>query len=70
MPGHTTDDTQERAPNAADAPERPYLMAEVVLSRNRPTECTISPVDADDFERMTTWITAEEGSFVSVEEMG
>jgi hypothetical protein len=68
MAEHTTDEGQERAPNAAAA-DGPYLVAELVLSRDRPAECTLYPLAADDFERMTVWMSAEEGSFVSLEEM-
>lgn len=34
----------------------------------RPTECTIFPRDCDEDEILTHWITATEGSFVSLEE--
>jgi hypothetical protein len=69
MSEHTTDGEEDCAANAADAADRPLLVAELVLSRRQPTECTIYPFAADDFERTTAWITAEEGSFVSVGEM-
>jgi hypothetical protein len=69
MSEHTTDGEGDRTANAADATDRPLLVAELVLSRHRPTECTIYPFAADDLERTTAWIAAEEGSFVSVEEM-
>lgn len=47
----------------------PMLAAEIVVSQNRPAECTIFPPDATDFDRLTTWITAKEGSFISLEDM-
>ena len=34
-----------------------------------PDECTIYPIDVPEEKLMTTWITAEEGSFVSLDEM-
>ncbi|MFB6120507.1 MAG: hypothetical protein ABEJ68_05255 [Halobacteriaceae archaeon] len=34
-----------------------------------PDECTIYPADATDEALMTTWISAEEGSFVDLDEM-
>jgi len=43
--------------------------AEIIVSQNRPAECTVFPPDATDFERLTTWITAKEGSFISLEDM-
>jgi hypothetical protein len=43
--------------------------AEIIVSQNRSAECTVFPPDATDFERLTTWITAKEGSFTSLEDM-
>lgn len=34
-----------------------------------PDECTIFPADAGEMERMSTWITAREPSFVSLEDL-
>jgi hypothetical protein len=62
-----TDDEAERLPTPDDS--TPALAAEVVVSQDRPAECTLFPPEADDFERMTTWITAREGSFVSLDDV-
>ena len=40
--------------------------AEIVVSQNAPAECTIYPTDIPTEERITTWISAAEGSFVSL----
>ncbi|MFW5959401.1 MAG: DUF7511 domain-containing protein [Natronomonas sp.] len=42
------------------------VAAEIIVSQNCPAECAVSPLDTTDFERLTTWITAKEGSFVSL----
>ncbi|MFC6987754.1 transcriptional regulator [Haloplanus sp. GCM10025708] len=47
----------------------PMLAAEIIVSQNSPAQCTIFPPDATCFERLTTWITAKEGSFISLEDM-
>lgn len=41
----------------------------VVPADDAPAECTIFPVDAEDEELVTTWISAEDGSFVALEDM-
>lgn len=43
------------------------LRATVVEYQDDPDECTIYPQDVSHWDRMTTWITAEEGSFVKLE---
>jgi hypothetical protein len=35
----------------------------------RPDQCTIFPSQSDGVERMSTWITATEGSFVDLQTM-
>lgn len=70
MAEHLTDDPadQGRPPTVAD-PDRPDLEATVVHHDDGHAECTIYPVDADETELVTTWITADEGAFVSLEAM-
>lgn len=41
----------------------------VVPADGHPDECTIFPVDASEAELVTTWISAEAGSFVALAEM-
>ncbi|QIB76005.1 transcriptional regulator [Halogeometricum borinquense] len=53
--------------NAEDS--SPVLAAEIVESQDRPAECTIFPPNVSEFELLSTWITAKEGSFVSLRDM-
>jgi hypothetical protein len=41
----------------------------VVPADDSPPECTIFPLDATEDELLTTWVSAEEGSFVALDEM-
>lgn len=70
MNERATDNDDERLPNKVE-PENPtpMLAAEIIVSQDRPSECTIFPPDATEFERLTTWIRAKEGSFISLEDM-
>jgi hypothetical protein len=45
------------------------LRAEIVEYDDAPNECTIFPTDAQEWELMTRWITAAEGSYVDLEAM-
>ena len=56
-------------PALAAGDEPPILAAEVVVSRDRPAECTIYPFVAPDHRQVVRWITATEGSFVALDEM-
>ncbi|MFC6990152.1 hypothetical protein ACFQJD_18255 [Haloplanus sp. GCM10025708] len=38
----------------------------VEVEDDEPDRCTMYPADAADEDQMTTWITAEQGSYVSV----
>jgi hypothetical protein len=70
MNERATDDEDDQLPiKAAPEDPTPLLAAEVIVSQNSPAECTVFPPDATDRERMTTWITAKEGSFISPEDM-
>jgi hypothetical protein len=60
------------APRVGDAPtneREQVLLARVEEYDRDPDECTIYPANATATELPTTWITAEEGSFVSLDEM-
>lgn len=59
----TTDDTVRAAP--ADQPPI-ELLAAIVHPDDGPRECTIYPSDVSAEAITTTWLTAEEGSFVSL----
>lgn len=52
-----------------DVAPDPDVRAEVVERDDGLDELTVSPADAEGFDRMTTWITAREGSYVSLGEM-
>jgi hypothetical protein len=41
----------------------------VVPADDSPPECTIFPLDTSEDELLTTWVSAEGGSFVSLDEM-
>lgn len=64
----TRDDAGEEVP-VAGANERGgrTLIAKTVESGDGHTECTIYPVSVPQEERLTTWITAREGSFVDLD---
>jgi hypothetical protein len=74
--GDVTDATNDAAvPVPADgrfgprlAASTPRYDAAVVAYDDEPDECTIYPTDASDDELVTTWISAKEGSYVSLEE--
>ena len=69
MPRYSIDDGPQRVPDEQRVDDRQELAAEVVVDRDRPAECTLYPVAADDFELMTHWITARGDAFVSLEAM-
>ncbi|WP_435183186.1 DUF7511 domain-containing protein [Halobellus sp. EA9] len=49
-------------------PSRRYV-ARIETYEDAPDECTIFPQDADADELPTTWVSAEAGSYVSLEAM-
>jgi hypothetical protein len=60
--------------STTDAPRGPdedviELAAVLVPYEDDLDELTIFPIDAEDDDLLTTWISAYEGSFVSLEEM-
>lgn len=63
-----TDDEDERFPVTPE-PAAPPLAAKVVVSQDQQAECTIFPPGASGAERLTTWITATEDSFVRLDDM-
>jgi len=64
-------DSPAHEPDADD--DRPLssrrYVARVETYDDAPDECTIYPEDADADELPTTWVSAESGSYVSLEEM-
>lgn len=69
MPTYTQDEDERRLPVADEQGGAGPLAAEVVATDTEGFECTIYPVDAEGLDLMTRWITAEEGSFVNVEDV-
>lgn len=54
----------------ADTTPRSWTYRAVVEEYdNRSNQCTIYPRETAGVERMSTWITAREGSYVALEEM-
>ncbi|MCU4740660.1 hypothetical protein OB955_08070 [Halobacteria archaeon AArc-m2/3/4] len=52
-----------------DSPSRPPLEHVTVENDDAPDECALFPCEATESELHTTWITAQEGSFVDLESM-
>lgn len=61
----TRNDAGETVP--VTGPGERTLIARTVESSDGHTECTIYPDRIPREERLTTWITAREGSFVDLE---
>ena len=55
-------------PDSAE-PTRPTPAIEHITVENddEPNECALFPQDASENELLTTWITAQEGSYVDLE---
>ena len=49
--------------------EAPEWISVVESHDDAPDECTIYPLGCPDHELVTTWITAQEGSFVDVDDV-
>lgn len=52
-----------------DNPSPPLLEHVTVENDGAPDECALFPHEATESELHTTWITAQEGSFVDLESM-
>lgn len=68
MAESTRDDLGERLPVAKHYRGKQTLLAKTVESDKGETECTIYPAAVPPERRVTTWITASEGAFVSLED--
>ncbi|MFC7082220.1 DUF7511 domain-containing protein [Halorussus caseinilyticus] len=66
-PTNADDETPPTDDAPADGPDE--LTAVVVERDSESDQCTLYPTGASDEALVTEWITAEEGSFVSLEEM-
>ncbi|MFB6252399.1 MAG: hypothetical protein ABEI27_12080 [Halobellus sp.] len=53
----------------ADTPTARRCVARIEEYDDAPDVCTLYPADATPLELPTTWISAKEGSYVSLEEM-
>ncbi len=69
MSGEASDDGRRDGevskPNAEGPDRGPSLQGTVVRYDDKPDEYTLHPPNPTDRECTTTWITAEEGSYVS-----
>ncbi|WP_416840310.1 hypothetical protein [Haloferax sp. DFSO52] len=63
-----TTTTREQGSNVSPADDVEYV-AIVAPYDDAPDECTIFPTGLSEAELLTTWISAEEGSYVSLDEM-
>lgn len=65
------DETHYRAASEpfGDAVPDDAFAARIETYEDRPAECTVFPVDVSPDDRLTTWMTAREGSFVRLAEM-
>lgn len=68
MAESTRDDLGERLPVAKHYRGTQTLLARTVESEDGDTECTIYPAAVPPERRVTTWISASEGAFVSLSE--
>jgi hypothetical protein len=59
-------DTDATDPHVADRTTDRGLTARVTEYDDAPDECTIYPAGADPGTALTTWVVAEEGSFVTL----
>lgn len=70
MPGdNTMDDEEPSGGSIFSLQDEGQFVATVVQYDEVPDECTIHPLDATEEELMTCWVTALEGSFVSVRDV-
>ncbi|SDY36394.1 hypothetical protein SAMN04487946_11291 [Halobellus clavatus] len=63
LPDPATPDDQ------TDTPTDRRCVARIEEYDDAPDECTLYPADATPSELPTTWISAKEGSYVSLDEM-
>jgi hypothetical protein len=70
MSGRTDDDGRTGGAmtpsNDESHTRRPIIEGTVVRYADKPDECTLHPAMPTSKESTTTWITAKEGSYVSV----
>ncbi|KAB1194811.1 hypothetical protein GJR96_06970 [Haloferax sp. MBLA0076] len=64
----TTTTTERQGRNVSPADDLEYT-AIVAPYDDAPDECTIFPAGLSEDELVTTWISAQEGSYVSLDEM-
>jgi hypothetical protein len=72
MTNPTPTDTDDPTPPTDDEPPADLpgaLTAAVVEYDDEPDECTLYPTEASEKALVTEWITAEEGSYVDLDEM-
>ena len=57
---------ENHQPAALD--ESPLLVSRIERRERKPDLCTIYPPNTEGMERMTTWISAREGSYTGLED--
>jgi hypothetical protein len=68
MSGDSSDEDRLPAERTPDDPAPP-LEAEIVVAGDSPAKCTLFPADATELERLHIYVSAEEGSFVSLDDV-
>lgn len=67
-PTHATSDDDTQI--STDSGETLWQYAAAIVHYDDASdECTIYPTDVEEWELVTTWISAQEGSYVSLAEM-
>jgi hypothetical protein len=62
-------DAEGTVPSALLDADAEGVVAVVAETADGDEECTLFPADADEAELPTTWLSAEQGSFVALSEM-
>jgi hypothetical protein len=54
-------------PTGEPSERKPLIRATIVEYDDRVDECTLHPVDPEDDKQITEWITAQQGSYTSLD---
>lgn len=69
MPDHRWNDRDDRGDIVPEPAYEPgCIVAELIVWRDGPVECTLFRADGTDLERNSAWISASEGSFVCLDD--
>ncbi|WP_157572919.1 DUF7511 domain-containing protein [Halogranum rubrum] len=64
-----TDGSMQVPPFYGSDATQPKYDAEIARYDDAPDECTISPTATEGEERLTTWLSAQDGSYVDLDGM-